>query len=89
MPIVLLNSNIQIMHLGQFALFFVTMYIALDTAFGFTSTFGSVSSPPDSIRSIPLFVLTSIWPGACVPTPHFSLNQEPTASFFDFIIEPH
>ncbi|KAF9444660.1 hypothetical protein P691DRAFT_807003 [Macrolepiota fuliginosa MF-IS2] len=56
--------SVIILHAGQFAFFLVTMFIALDTAFGFTSTFGSVSNPPDSIRSIPLFVLTSIWPGA-------------------------
>ncbi|KAF5344813.1 hypothetical protein D9756_011088 [Leucocoprinus leucothites] len=53
----------QIMHIGQFAFFFVTMFIALATAFGFTSAFGSLSNPPDALRNVPLFVLTSIWPG--------------------------
>ncbi len=52
------------MHLGQFVLFLLTLYISLDTAFGFTSTFGSASNPPESLRSIPLFVLLNIWPGA-------------------------
>lgn len=56
----------QIMLTGQFAFFFVTMFIALTVAFGFTSAFGGLSSPPDILRNIPLFVLTSIWPGAYV-----------------------
>jgi len=56
----------QIMLTGQFALFFVTMFIALAVAFGFTSAFGGLSNPPDILRNIPLFVLTSIWPGAYV-----------------------
>jgi len=51
---------------GQFALFFVTMFIALAVAFSFTSAFGGLSNPPDILRNIPLFVLTSIWPGAYV-----------------------
>jgi hypothetical protein len=58
--------SVQVMHIGQLAFFVVTLYISLDTAFGFTSTFGTLSHPPDSLRSIPLFVLTSIWPAACV-----------------------
>lgn len=56
----------QIMLIGQFSFFFVTMFIALAVAFGFTSAFGGLSNPPDVLRNIPLFVLTSIWPGAYV-----------------------
>ncbi|KIP01202.1 hypothetical protein PHLGIDRAFT_97139 [Phlebiopsis gigantea 11061_1 CR5-6] len=48
-----------------FALAFVaaTTYIALDVGFTFTSVFGP-SSPPQALHSVPLFVLTTIWPGA-------------------------
>ncbi|KAL0955371.1 hypothetical protein HGRIS_001620 [Hohenbuehelia grisea] len=42
--------------------FAATTYIALDVGFTFTRTFGP-SNPPQSLKSIPLFVLTSIWPG--------------------------
>ncbi|EIM81861.1 uncharacterized protein STEHIDRAFT_65305 [Stereum hirsutum FP-91666 SS1] len=45
------------------ALFIITTYIALDTAFSFTSTFGP-SSPLASENSVTLFVLTSVWPAA-------------------------
>jgi len=45
------------------ALFGVTTYISLDVALTITSTFGP-SKPPSALHSIPLFVLTSIWPGA-------------------------
>ncbi|KAM6492795.1 Chitin synthase III catalytic subunit [Amanita muscaria] len=41
-----------------------TLYVALDIALGITQTIGGASSPVESIRSIPLFVLTSIWPAA-------------------------
>jgi hypothetical protein len=44
------------------AIFAGTLYIALDTALGFTSVFRS--TPPQSLNNIGLFVLTSIWPGA-------------------------
>jgi len=45
------------------AFFGVTTYISLDVALSITSTFGP-SDPPSALHSIPLFVLTSIWPGA-------------------------
>ncbi|OSD02524.1 hypothetical protein PYCCODRAFT_1467586 [Trametes coccinea BRFM310] len=45
------------------AFFAATTYIALDVGFTFTHTFGP-SDPTESLHSIPLFVLTSIWPGA-------------------------
>jgi len=45
------------------AFFIATTYISLDTAFSFTSRFGP-SVPPTALNSIPVFVLTSIWPGA-------------------------
>ncbi|KAF8886725.1 chitin synthase III catalytic subunit [Infundibulicybe gibba] len=38
-----------------------TTYIALDVAFTFTNALGP-SNPPEALRSIPLFVLTTIWP---------------------------
>jgi len=40
-----------------------TTYISLDVAFTFTSVFGP-SNPPAALHSVPLFVLTTIWPGA-------------------------
>ena len=45
------------------AFFGVTTYISLDVALTITTTFGP-SNPPSALHSIPLFVLTSIWPGA-------------------------
>ncbi|RDX41051.1 hypothetical protein OH76DRAFT_1561812 [Lentinus brumalis] len=48
---------------GILAFLAATIYIALDVGFSFTSVFGP-SNPPDALGSIPLFVLTSIWPGA-------------------------
>jgi hypothetical protein len=41
--------------------FAATTYISLDVGLGFTKTLG-ISTPPQSLHSIPLFVLTSIWP---------------------------
>lgn len=46
--------------------FGVTTYISLDVGFGVTDVIGGVSDPPERLRSIALFVLTSIWPAACV-----------------------
>lgn len=43
-----------------------TLYIALDVALGITDAVGGLSSPPERIKSIPLFVLTSIWPPVSV-----------------------
>ncbi|KAG9311936.1 chitin synthase III catalytic subunit [Chiua virens] len=43
--------------------FVATTYIALDVALLFNDTFGP-SNPQEALNSIPLFVLTSIWPGA-------------------------
>ncbi|KAI0360287.1 hypothetical protein OH77DRAFT_1393422 [Trametes cingulata] len=45
------------------AFFVATGYIALDVGFTFTSVFGP-SDPSSDLHSTPLFVLTSIWPGA-------------------------
>ncbi|KAF9809132.1 hypothetical protein IEO21_07533 [Rhodonia placenta] len=45
------------------AFFVATTYIALDVGFTFTHVFGP-SDPSQSLHSVPLFVLTSIWPGA-------------------------
>jgi hypothetical protein len=47
-------------------LFVGTLYISLDTGFGFSQAF--VSSPPASLHNIALFVLTSVWPGVYVPS---------------------
>jgi hypothetical protein len=43
-------------------LFALTTYIALDTALGITTLIGGVSDPPEALRSVPLFVLSSMWP---------------------------
>jgi len=43
--------------------FVATLYISLDVALLFNHGFGP-SNPPESLNSIALFVLTSIWPGA-------------------------
>lgn len=43
-----------------------TLYIALDVALGITEAVGGLSNPPERIKSIPLFVLTSIWPPVSV-----------------------
>ncbi|KAH7925055.1 hypothetical protein BV22DRAFT_1034478 [Leucogyrophana mollusca] len=45
------------------AFFVATTYISFDVALTVTQTFGP-SNPPQALSSIPLFVLTSIWPGA-------------------------
>ncbi|KAF9652425.1 hypothetical protein BDM02DRAFT_3153833 [Thelephora ganbajun] len=45
------------------AFFGVTTYISLDVALSITRTFGPFN-PPSALNSIPLFILTSIWPGA-------------------------
>lgn len=44
-------------------LFAITIYISLDVGLSITETIGK-STPPEALHSIPLFVLTSIWPGA-------------------------
>ncbi|KAH0834646.1 chitin synthase III catalytic subunit [Lanmaoa asiatica] len=51
--------------LGIISIFFfvATTYISLDVALLFSNTFGP-SNPQQALSSIPLFVLTSIWPGA-------------------------
>ncbi|KAF8174957.1 chitin synthase III catalytic subunit [Pholiota molesta] len=43
----------------------VGIYISLDIALGVTQVIGGVSNPPEEIRSIALFVLTSVWPAVC------------------------
>jgi len=45
------------------AFFAATTYIALDVGLGISTVFGP-SNPLENLNSIPLFVLTSIWPGA-------------------------
>ena len=40
-----------------------TLYVSLDVGFNFTTALQS--NPPQDLHSIPLFVLTSIWPAAC------------------------
>ncbi|KAG6370871.1 chitin synthase III catalytic subunit [Boletus reticuloceps] len=49
---------------GIISLFFfvATTYISLDTAFSLSKAFGP-SNPQQALNGIPLFVLTSIWPG--------------------------
>jgi len=57
-------SSLIPFHVLSLVFFIATGYISLDIAFGFTQTIGGVSNPPESLHSIPLFVLTSVWPGA-------------------------
>ncbi|OCF43325.1 hypothetical protein I317_02894 [Kwoniella heveanensis CBS 569] len=46
-------------------LFFIpTLYIGLDTSFGWTSVFRFDTDSPDELKNITLFVLTLIWPAA-------------------------
>ncbi|KAI6121995.1 chitin synthase III catalytic subunit [Pisolithus sp. B1] len=56
-----LSSIIPLSIIGIF-FFIATTYISLDVALTLTHTFGP-SNPPEALASIPLFVLTSIWPG--------------------------
>lgn len=59
------DSALQPYYIFTVIFFAVTTYISLDVALGITTAIGGLSSPPESLHSIPLFVLTSIWPGAC------------------------
>jgi hypothetical protein len=43
----------------------VGIYISLDIALGISTAIGGVASPPESLRNIALFVITSIWPIVC------------------------
>jgi hypothetical protein len=45
------------------AFFVATLYISLDVTLHITNTFGP-SNPLLALHSTPLFILTSIWPGA-------------------------
>ncbi|KZT34053.1 hypothetical protein SISSUDRAFT_318192 [Sistotremastrum suecicum HHB10207 ss-3] len=56
-------SSVIPMYTIASALFILTTYISLDVALSITSTFGP-SNPPQDLLSIPLFVLTQIWPAA-------------------------
>lgn len=51
---------------GIFTLLFfgATTYISLDIGLGVTELIGGVSNPPERLRSVALFVLTSVWPAA-------------------------
>lgn len=55
-------SSIVPLSILSVAFFAATTYISLDVGFSFTNALGR-SNPPQSINNIPLFVLTSIWPG--------------------------
>lgn len=50
---------------GTVAFFVATLYISLDIALGWTKAFGP-GNPTVALRNIPLFVLTTIWPGVSV-----------------------
>ncbi|TFK45287.1 hypothetical protein OE88DRAFT_1669482 [Heliocybe sulcata] len=56
-------SSLIPFHFFTLAFFAATTYIALDTAFMYTHTFGP-SAPPEALHGTALFVLTSIWPAA-------------------------
>ncbi|KAG1727526.1 chitin synthase III catalytic subunit-domain-containing protein [Suillus lakei] len=55
-------SSIVPFSIFSVAFFVATTYISLDVGLTLTHVLGT-SNPPQSINSIPLFVLTSIWPG--------------------------
>ncbi|KAG6335860.1 hypothetical protein ID866_3225 [Astraeus odoratus] len=59
-----LSSLIPLSIVGV-AFFVATLYISLDVALTLSNTFGP-SDPPEALSSIPLFVLTSIWPGVAI-----------------------
>lgn len=59
----LTNSPHQPISIFTVLFFVATTYISLDIGLTITSTFGP-SNPPTTLHSIPLFVLTNIWPGA-------------------------
>ena len=55
--------------------FGVTVYISLDIGLGITTLIGGVSNPPESLRSISLFILTSIWPALWVFVDFFFISN--------------
>jgi len=57
-------SSLIPFYFGTIISFGVTVYISLDIGLGITTVIGGVSHPPEALRSIPLFILTSIWPAA-------------------------
>ncbi|PAV24094.1 chitin synthase export chaperone [Pyrrhoderma noxium] len=56
-------SSLIPMYIFMVLFFVATTYISFDVALGVTSAFGP-SNPQSAVHSTPLFVLTSIWPGA-------------------------
>jgi len=48
-------------HVGSVLFFVATLYISLDTALEITHAFGP-SVPPQSLHSVAVFVLTTVWP---------------------------
>jgi len=60
----LMQASPQPLSIISIIFFGGTLYICLDIALGITETLGGLSSPPERIRSIPLFVLMNIWPPA-------------------------
>jgi hypothetical protein len=56
-----MSSLIPISVVGIVA-FGVTLYISLDVGLGITKLIGGLSHPPEALKSISLFILTSIWP---------------------------
>jgi len=56
-------SSLIPFHIFSLLFFVVTLYISLDVALHITNTF-SPSKPPQALQSIPLFVLTTVWPAA-------------------------
>jgi len=56
--------SLQPFYFFLLAFFGATMYIAIDVALGLTK--GLALNPREALASIPLFVLTSIWPGMYV-----------------------
>lgn len=60
-------TNLLVISFGDLVtsfFFIASAYIAFDV--GFTLTQAVASKPPEAVVSVPLFVLTSVWPSACV-----------------------
>jgi hypothetical protein len=65
-----------------------TTYVSLDVALTITSIL-KPGNPPDSLHSIAVFILTSIWPGLCVLFTASCTKYDatfPSAAFLYFVL---
>ncbi|KAF6750664.1 chitin synthase III catalytic subunit [Ephemerocybe angulata] len=60
------GTSSSLIPFGIFTIFFlgVTTYVSLDIGLGVTELIGGMSTPPEALGNVPLFVLTSVWPAA-------------------------